>query len=145
MTRKPGLRWLFVYEIAYLLAYIPVVWGAYALGFGPELVLLWIVPAFFGAIMCPLNFDWPVHHPHTERGRYTDSAILLFPKPIRFIGDLFFQGHSYHLMHHLYTRIPFYHYGTAYHAQAPGLGTVGAKIRNFQAPKSADLIQFADR
>jgi fatty acid desaturase len=94
-------------------------------------MLLWVLPGYIGVVMCPLMFDWPVHHPHTERGRYTDSAILLFPKPIRFIMDVLFCGHSYHLMHHLYPRIPFYDYGTAYCAVADELKSVGAPIRDF--------------
>jgi hypothetical protein len=49
-----------------------------------------------------LMFDWPVHHPHTEGGRYTDTTVLLFPRPIRRLMELFFQGHAYHLMHHMY-------------------------------------------
>jgi beta-carotene hydroxylase len=79
--------------------------------------------------MCPLMFDWPVHHPHTERGRYTDSAVLLFPKPVRWLVDMFFCGHAYHLMHHMYPRIPFYHYGTAYYALEKDLVPMGAKVR----------------
>jgi fatty acid desaturase len=92
-------------------------------------MLLWILPGYIGVVMCPLMFDWPVHHPHTERGRYTDSAILLFPKPVRWLIDLFFCGHAYHLMHHLYPRIPFYHYGTAYYALEKDLTAMGAKVR----------------
>jgi fatty acid desaturase len=46
-------------------------------------------------------------------------------------ANIAFLGHSYHLMHHLYPRIPFYHYGTAYHALEPELAAVGAKVRHF--------------
>ena len=39
-----------------------------------------------------------------------------------------FLGHSYHLMHHLYPRIPFYHYSKAYYALEKDLATVNAKV-----------------
>ena len=133
IARDPATMRVFIWEMVYLVSYIPVIAGSYALGFGNELVLLWILPGYFGVVMCPLNFDWPVHHPHSERGRYTDSAILLFPRPLRAVMEFYFQGHSYHLMHHMYPRIPYYHYGTAYYALERELAAVGPKIRRIGA------------
>jgi beta-carotene hydroxylase len=133
IARDPATMRVFIWEMIFLVSYVPVIAAAYALGFGNELVLLWIVPGYFGVVLCPLNFDWPVHHPHTERGRYNDSAILLFPKPFRKVMEFFFQGHTYHLMHHMYPRIPFYDYGTAYYALERELSTVGAKVRRIGA------------
>ena len=103
--------------------------GAFLLGFGWNLVLLWILPGYIAVVMCPLMFDWPVHHPHTTRGRYDDSAVLLFPKSIKWLMDPFFAGHAYHLIHHMYPRIPFYDYKTAYYALEPELSGMGAKVR----------------
>jgi beta-carotene hydroxylase len=131
IARTPVIMRAFVGEMIYLAVYVAIIAGAYALGFGNKLMLLWILPGYIGVVMCPLMFDWPVHHPHKERGRYTDSAILLFPKPIRFFMDTLFCGHAYHLMHHLYPRIPFYDYSTAYYALQHELPGVGAKIRDF--------------
>ena len=76
-------------------------------------------------------FDWPVHHPHTERGRYTDSAILLFPPPFRIFMDVIFCGHTYHLVHHLYPRIPFFRYRAAWQALKGELLTLDPKVREF--------------
>jgi beta-carotene hydroxylase len=129
IARDPRTMRVFWYEMALLFSYIPIMAGSFMIGWGPELMLLWILPAYIGVVLCPLMFDWPVHHPHTERGRYTDSSILLFPKPIRWFTDLFMCGHSYHLMHHMYPRIPFYDYGTAYYALAPELESMGAPVR----------------
>jgi beta-carotene hydroxylase len=129
IARDPRTMRVFWYEMALLAGYIPIIWGAFAFGFGWELLLLWILPGYIGVVMCPLMFDWPVHHPHTERGRYTDSAVLLFPKPIKWLIDPFFCGHAYHLMHHMYPRIPFYDYKTAYYALENELEGMGAKVR----------------
>ena len=131
IARDPVAVRAFWYEVAYLGLYPVIIGAAYALGWGPDLMLLWILPGYIGVVMCPLFFDWPVHHPHGERGRYQNSAILLFPKPIRRLMEIAFLGHSYHLMHHLYPRIPFYHYGTAYFALESELATVDAKVRRF--------------
>jgi len=43
--------------------------------------------------------------------------------------DAFFCGHAYHLMHHMYPRIPFYDYKTAYYALEKDLDGMGAKVR----------------
>jgi beta-carotene hydroxylase len=131
IARDPVMMRAFIWEMVYLASYIPVIAAAYWLGFGNELMLLWVLPAYIGVVMCPLMFDWPVHHPHTEQGRFTDSAVLLFPQPIKFAMDVLFCGHAYHLMHHLYPRIPFYDYGTAYYALERELKAVGAPIRDF--------------
>jgi len=129
IANDPRIMRIFIYEMLLLASYIPIMVGSFMIGWGPELMLLWILPGYIGVVMCPLVFDWPVHHPHRERGRYTDSAILLFPKPVRWLVDLFFCGHAYHLMHHMYPRIPFYHYGTAYYALEKDLPAMGAKVR----------------
>ena len=128
IARNPRVMRAFVYEILYIVSYIPVIAAAYWLGFGNELMLLWILPAYIGVVLCPLMFDWPVHHPHDSRGRYNGTAILLFPKPLRYVMEIAFLGHSYHLMHHLFPRIPFYHYGKAYFALEKELETVDAKV-----------------
>ncbi len=129
IARDPVIMRAFVWEIVCVVSYFLIIAASYAAGFGNELMLLWILPGYAGVVMCPLMFDWPVHHPHTERGRYADSAVLLFPRAIRRLMDLFFQGHSYHLMHHMYPRLPYYHYGTAYYSLEPELTGVHAKVR----------------
>jgi fatty acid desaturase len=128
IARNPRIMRAFVWEMVYVFSYIPIIAGAYYFGFGNQLIMLWILPAYFGVCLCPLMFDWPVHHPHDNRGRYTGTAILLFPRPLRYVMEIAFLGHSYHLMHHLFPRIPFYHYGKAYFALEKELGTVNAKV-----------------
>jgi len=130
IARNPVVMRAFIYEMVYVFAYVAIIAAAYAVGWGTPLMMLWILPGYIGVVLCPLMFDWPVHHPHSARGRYNNSAILLFPKPVRFFMEIIFLGHSYHLMHHLFPRIPFYHYGKAYYALAPELATVGAKVTN---------------
>jgi len=130
IARNAVIMRAFIYEMIYILAYFAIIAMAYAVGWGTQLMLLWILPGYLGVVLCPLMFDWPVHHPHNSQGRYTGSAILLFPKPLRFFLEILFLGHSYHLMHHLFPRIPFYHYGKAYYALAPELATVGAKVQD---------------
>ncbi|HEY3638252.1 MAG TPA: fatty acid desaturase [Rhizomicrobium sp.] len=132
IARDPRTMRAFIWEMVYVASYVVVLAAAWKLGFGKELTVLWILPAYIGVVMCPVMFDWPVHHPHSERGRYTDSAILLFPRPFRTLMDIVFCGHTYHLIHHLYPRLPFYRYGTAWNALKGELLTLDPKVREFQ-------------
>jgi fatty acid desaturase len=132
LARDPvGMR-AFVEEIVLVVSYPVVIAAAYWYGFGNELMLLWILPGYIGVVMCPLFFDWPVHHPHADQGRYGDTAILRFRQPWQFVMDVFFCGHTYHLIHHMYPRVPFYHYGTVFYALEPELMKLGPKIRDFR-------------
>ena len=131
IARDPRTRRAFWWEIAYVACYVAIVVVAFSIGIGKEVLLLWIVPAYFGVVLCPVMFDWPVHHPHTERGRYTDSAVLLFPAPFRAIMDFIFCGHTYHLVHHLYPRVPFFHYRAAWEVLKDELLTLNPKVREF--------------
>ncbi|MES2253451.1 MAG: fatty acid desaturase [Pseudomonadota bacterium] len=128
IARNPRIMRAFVWEMVYVASYIPIIAGAYYLGFGNALIMLWILPAYFGVCLCPLMFDWPVHHPHTTQDRYAGAAILLFPRPLRPVMEYAFLGHSYHLMHHLYPRIPFYLYSKAYYALEDDVAAVGGKV-----------------
>jgi beta-carotene hydroxylase len=134
IARDPRTMRAFVWEMVYVAAYVVIIAAAWLLGFGKELTVLWILPAYIGVVMCPVMFDWPVHHPHSERGRYNDSAILLFPQPFRALMDFVFCGHTYHLIHHLYPRLPFYRYGAAWRALKDELLTLDPKIREFKLP-----------
>lgn len=131
IARDPRTMRAFVWEMAYVAIIVAIVAGAWRIGIGKEVTLLWILPGYIGVVMCPVMFDWPVHHPHSERGRYTDSAILLFPRPFRFVMDVIFCGHTYHLIHHLYPRLPFYRYRRAWNALKDEIMTLGPKVREF--------------
>lgn len=131
LARDPRTMRLFAWEMAYVVSYVAIALAAFRFGIGKQVLLLWFLPGYIGVVLCPMMFDWPVHHPHSDRGRYTDSAILLFPRPIRAVMDFVFCGHSYHLIHHLYPRVPFYRYRTAWHALKDELLPLGPKVRSF--------------
>ena len=131
IARDPRAKRAFVWELLYVAVYVAIVTAAFQTGIGKQLILLWILPGYIGVVLCPVMFDWPVHHPHTERGRYSDSAILLFPRPFRAFMDFIFCGHTYHLIHHLYPRVPFYRYRAAWEALKDELRLLNPKIREF--------------
>jgi len=77
---------------------------------GWELPLkLWVIPAFIAICLLGLVFDWVPHHPHDSQGRYDNATIYT-----NRLLDIPFLYQNYHLIHHLYPKIPFYQYKDAF-------------------------------
>ena len=109
--------------IAATLLMIAALVAAVASGYGLWALALWILPAWIASGFLALVFDWLPHHPHQVQARFLDTRVLL----IRGLTwPLFWQ--NYHLIHHLYPRVPFYRYGTCFVQVRPLLERRGAPI-----------------
>jgi len=86
-------------------------------------LMLWIVPALLAGTVLALLFAWLPHHPHGDQGRMTSSCILLLP-----LITFPLMGQNYHLLHHLYPRVPFYRYARCFQTVRPLLESDGAAI-----------------
>ena len=71
--------------------------------------LIWFLSAVIALAFLALLFDWLPHYPHDKVGRYKDTSIIRF-KTL----DSIMLLQNYHLIHHLYPRVPFYHYKKAF-------------------------------
>jgi len=97
--------------------------GAIVAGHGGALVQLWLAPALIAILFLGFAFDLVPHHPHTTRERYYDTRI----QPGRLL-DVLLLGQNYHLVHHLWTTIPWYRYRRAFEDVAADLESRGAPI-----------------
>ncbi len=97
--------------------------AAVALGHGMTLLQLWVIPAVLAILWLALAFDLLPHHPHTTRERYYDTRAY----PGRFLNAVLL-GQNYHLVHHLWTTIPWYRYRHAYREVEADLLSRGAPI-----------------
>ncbi len=94
-----------------------------ALGYGAVVWLLWYVPVWVGRIWLSGVFAWLPHHPHDELGRYRDTRVFTFP------GSTFLiRGHDYHLLHHMFPRVPHYRLKPLWTAMGQHLVDQGARI-----------------
>lgn len=89
--------------------YILTIWFFNFQGYGFDLAYLWFGGTVFSLAILAFTFDWLPHHPHKETGRFTNSIII-----DRKIIDLLTCYQSYHLIHHMYPRIPFYEYPSTF-------------------------------
>lgn len=73
------------------------------------ILLLWVLPAVIAQVLLAIVFDWLPHHPHEHQARFLNTRIFDI-KGLSFL----LLGQNYHLIHHLYPRIPFYEYSKIY-------------------------------
>jgi len=87
------------------------------------LLLLWILPMWIAQGFLAFVFDWLPHRPHTSRERYKDTRIELGNA-----REVLLLAQNYHLIHHLYPRVPFYRYSRCFRTVEPTLRAHGAAI-----------------
>jgi beta-carotene hydroxylase len=82
-------------------------WSGHAI----EAALLWWVPKHFGMTYLQLFLSWAPHYPMEEKGRYRDTRAWRSP-----VGTILSIGMEYHVIHHLYPKIPLCQTGAAFRA-----------------------------
>ncbi len=89
----------------YYLVLTALAWSGHAI----EAALLWWLPRHIGTSYIQLFLSWAPHHPMQEQGRYRDTRAWRSP-----VGTILSMGMEYHVIHHLYPRIPLFQTGPAY-------------------------------
>jgi fatty acid desaturase len=84
---------------------------------------LWVLPALIAQIFLAFSFDWLPHHPHKEKAKFLNTRVIDLPG-LNFL----LLGQNFHLIHHLYPRIPFYHYKKVFSKLREELIQKGTKI-----------------
>ncbi len=74
----------------------------------------WFLPAMIVGFLLGLFFVYLPHMPFHGRDRWHNGRVY----PSRILNWLIF-GQNYHLVHHLWPNMPWYHYETAYNAVRP--------------------------
>lgn len=132
LDKQPGgakRAWISnTHDLAPLLIIVVGFWGGWAY----EVFMLWVAPAILNIVYISIFFNWLPHRPHTSCARYRDSAVFLLPRPVHWLATRLDMFQTYHLMHHLFPRIPFYRLEKAFHEMRPLLEAEGAPIHDFQ-------------
>ena len=97
---------------------VAVVTGNFA-----TLAIVWLGPALIAVLFLALSFDFLPHYPYDSQERYHDTRIY----PGRILNALLL-GQNYHLIHHLWTTIPWYRYQRAFGEIEDQLVERGARI-----------------
>ncbi|MEM9014186.1 MAG: fatty acid desaturase [Pseudomonadota bacterium] len=117
---------------------IAIVALAFANGYGLEITMLWLLPAVAGLLAIVFLFTYVVHHPHTEMDAIGGTNTVLAAPWLQPIVTFIFAFHNYHIVHHLFPRIPFFRLGTIFREIRPQLVERGAPIMVLGASPSDD-------
>ena len=110
-----GLAFNFVYYTVLFLC----AWTGHAI----EAALLWWLPKHIALTYISYYLSWMPHHPARETGRYRDT------RGFRSVaGNILSMGMQYHIIHHLYPRIPLMQTPAAYYALKPILQRRGCDL-----------------
>jgi beta-carotene hydroxylase len=102
---------------------LAVVVAALAGGWWRPLLVLWLGPAALAVVFLAFAFDFLPHYPYDSRARYLDTRI--HPGPVL---NAVLLGQNYHLVHHLWTTIPWYRYQTVFGQVRGALAARGCRI-----------------
>lgn len=114
---------LFIQQIAYQLAYRGVLFSMAWTGHAIEAALLWWLPKMIAGAHTRYYLSWAPHHPAEEQGRYRDTRAFKSK-----LGNIFSGGMQYHIIHHLYPRIPLSLNPAAYRELRPILEKRGCDL-----------------
>ena len=81
-----------------------------AAGYGMELVLYWLIPGRIAVFALALAFDFLPHHPHDVSERENPWRATSNRQGMEWLLTPLLLYQNYHLVHHLYPRVPFYRY-----------------------------------
>jgi beta-carotene hydroxylase len=104
-------------------ALIGIVLAAALTGHFTTLAVIWLCPAVLAFIFLVIWFDYMPHYPYDSDARYHDTRI--YPGSAGFVILL---GQNYHLIHHLWTTIPWYRYKRVFEEIRPELEARHARI-----------------
>ena len=87
------------------------------------LAVVWLGPALIAVTVLALAFDFLPHYPYRSQDRYLDTRVY----PGRVLNVLLL-GQNYHLVHHLWTTIPWFRYQRVFGQIEADLAERGARI-----------------
>jgi beta-carotene hydroxylase len=103
--------------------YLAILASAIALDWLPQLLILWVLPLALTLHVLVYTFDFLPHYPHDSTQRLYNARAYGGR-----LAACLHLNQNYHLVHHLWPAIPWYHYRRAYLRHAPALTAQGCRI-----------------
>lgn len=106
-------------QSTYIIVLFVMAWTGHAI----EAAFLWVFPKWVAEIHLLYYLAWAPHHPGDEQGRYKDTRAFKSR-----LGNIFSAGMQFHIIHHLYPRIPLTKTPAAYYELKPILEKRGCVL-----------------
>lgn len=103
-----------------------------AAGYGWQALWLWILSGRLAAAFLVATFDYLPHIPHDTTAQENEYKATNIRPTLSWVMTPLLLGQNYHLIHHLYPRIPFYKYIWVWHHAEKQLRSSGARILNWR-------------
>jgi len=117
-ARRAGM-FAALYQLGYMAILFGLAWSGHAL----EAALIWWLPRHIAMTYIEFFLSWAPHHPADEQGRYRDTRAFRSR-----LGNILSMGMQFHIVHHLYPRIPLMRTPAAYWALRPILQARGCRL-----------------
>ena len=128
----PGMRPLTIHIVVMYALYYGLALGLALYGYWREVLMLWIFPHIIGSALIIYFFAYLTHKPHEVHERYRDTNIFWVKgKMMEPIVNWLYMFQNFHLIHHLFPRIPFYLYPRAFRSLKPVLDHERAHVYEF--------------
>jgi beta-carotene hydroxylase len=128
----PGMRPLTIHIVVMHAIYYGIAIALSVMGYWREVLMLWIFPHILGSALIVFLFAYLVHKPHESHERYRDTNVFwVRGKIIEPIANWLYMFQNFHLVHHLFPRIPFYNYSQAFRDLKPVLDKEHAHIYEY--------------
>ena len=121
--RRTGMGHLMIDALIYNACYFLVLFGMAWSGYAIEVALLWWLPRHIASTYIQYYLSWAPHHPGKEQGRYRETRGFKSA-----VGNLLSMGMQYHIIHHLYPRIPLSKTPAAFRELRPILVRKGCEL-----------------
>ena len=111
-SKKRAARSVFAISIITVLIFIILMFIIGSLSSIKILFFTWLLPSILANAFLAFFLDYIPHHPHSTHERYKNSNVI-YGKLIYVIS----MAHSFHVVHHLWPKIPFYCYKKVFFEQ----------------------------
>jgi len=123
---KTSAHVIAMYWVLYSIAFWLIVFGYWR-----EVLALWLGPHWLGTAIIIYFFAYLPHRPHDTKERYRDTNVFWVKGPMEGVVNWLHLFQNFHLIHHLFPRIPFYLYCEAFKDLKPVLEREGSRIFEF--------------
>jgi len=96
--------------ISYLVAFGSIISVAVYIGFGFELLVLWLIPSRIGLCLVGFVFVFLPHYPADISAKENKYQATTVRRGWEWLLTPLMVYQNYHLIHHLYPNVPFYNY-----------------------------------
>jgi len=108
-----------LFNLVFIGVLFTMAWTGHAI----EAALLWWLPRHIAQTYIQYYLSWAPHHPGVRQERYGQTRGFKSK-----VGNLLSMGMQYHIVHHLYPRIPLSSTPAAFHELKPILEIRGCDV-----------------